>query len=260
MHDNLPSAAHRPWPLPQRPWVMRQTWHDLLFAHWPLPVEILRPLVPAELELDSFDGQAWLAVAPFWMSGIRMRRLPAVPGLSTFPELNVRTYVKGPTSAGSRLASPPGSPHKPGVYFFSLDAGNALAVTAARAWYKLPYFNADMKVEVNGDEITYSSRRRGPPGPGDVQCNYQPTGPGTQSKSDLETFLTERYCLYAVSRARRVFRAEIHHEPWTLQPAQADWGINSVAASHGIVLPDVAPLLHFSKHLDVYVWTPDRLP
>ena len=255
MTETLPGAAHRPWPLPARPWVMRQTWHDLLFAHWPVAVDYLRPFVPPELELDSLDGKAWLAVTPFWMSGIRLRGLPPLPGLSSFPELNVRTYVKGPAGPASRSASDA----KPGVYFFSLDAGNPFAVAVARAWYRLPYCNAEMKVDLVGDEVKYSSRRSSSPGPAEVLCRYQPVGPSTQTKNPLENFLTERYCLYAVAGKGRLLRAEIHHAPWSLQPAEARWQINTVTESHGMVLPPVKPLLHFSKRLDVFVWTPERV-
>ncbi len=124
---------------------MTQTWHDLLFAHWPVPESALRPLVPAKLELDLFDGRGWIGVVPFHMSGIRIRGLPSLPGLSRFPELNVRTYV---THGG-----------KPGVYFFSLDAGNLPAVLAARAFYHLPYFRARMASREKDGEIQYSSHR-----------------------------------------------------------------------------------------------------
>src|SRR6266404_1437981 len=117
----LDRTAHRPWPLPSGPWVMAQSWHDLLFAHWPIAPEDMRPLIPAQLELDTFDGQCWVGVVPFWMSGVRARGFPAVPGMSCFPELNVRTYV---VCGG-----------KPGVYFFSLDAANRLAVRTARFLY-----------------------------------------------------------------------------------------------------------------------------
>ena len=255
MAEMLPAASHRPWPLPARPWVMRHTWHDLMFAHWPLSVDYLRAFVPPELELDSFNGNAWLAVAPFWMSGIRLRGLPALPGISSFPELNVRTYVKGPS--GSASQSP--SAGKPGVYFFSLDAGNALAVAAARAWYRLPYLNAEMKVQLAGDEVNYSSRRCSPSTPAEVVCRYQPIGKGSQIKTPLENFLTERYCLYAVAGKGRLLRGEIHHASWTLQSAEAHWEVNTVTQSYGIVLPPLPPLLHFSKRLDVFVWAPERV-
>jgi uncharacterized protein YqjF (DUF2071 family) len=145
MISQLPPTDHRPWPLPSSPWVMRQKWHDLLFMHWRIPPQTLRPLVPAALELDHFEGSAWLGVVPFRMTGVRLRGTPAIPGLSAFPELNVRTYV----SAGG----------KPGVWFFSLDAASAIAVAAARAWFHLPYFRARMSLEAHGDEIRYQSHR-----------------------------------------------------------------------------------------------------
>src|SRR5258705_4235621 len=114
MHPSLRSLAHRPWALPTGGWIMAQKWHDLLFAHWAVAPQVLRKLVPAKLELDTFEGQAWMGVVPFTMSGVRLRGTPTLPWLSMFPELNVRTYV---TAEG-----------RPGVLFFSLDAGNLVAV------------------------------------------------------------------------------------------------------------------------------------
>jgi uncharacterized protein len=111
-------VAHRPWPMPETPWVMTQTWHDLLFAHWPIPPLQLLPLVPAGFELDLFQGDAWIGIVPFRMTNVAPRFIPSLTGISTFPELNVRTYV--------RVAD------KPGIYFFSLDAGSRTAVLAAR--------------------------------------------------------------------------------------------------------------------------------
>ncbi|MFQ5694907.1 MAG: YqjF family protein, partial [Terriglobia bacterium] len=143
----LEEVAHRPWPLPRRPRVMAQRWHEVLFAHWQVPVEALRRLVPAPLELDTVGEQAWIGVIPFRMSGVRLRWAPALPGLSAFPELNVRTYV---VFGG-----------KPGVFFFSLDAANRLAVEVARRWYRLPYFHARMTIERRGEWFEYESRRVG---------------------------------------------------------------------------------------------------
>ncbi len=132
MHPALKFTAHRPWPLASGPWIIQQTWNDLLFLHWPVPAESLRPLVPSALPLDTFNGQCWVAVAPFHMTGVRPRWTPPLPGLSAFPELNVRTYV----NFGG----------KPGVFFFSLDAGSLIAAQAARMTYHLPYFWARMNV------------------------------------------------------------------------------------------------------------------
>ena len=239
MHPLLTATAHRPWPLPRAPWIMTQTWHDLLFAHWPLPPAILRPLVPASLALDTYDQQCWLAVTPFHMSDVRPRGLPSLPGFSRFPELNVRTYV---TLGG-----------KAGVYFFSLDAGILSAVFAARSFYRLPYFYARMKVNILPEEIRYSSARR-VPAKAEFRGRYRPVSPvRPRASGSLEHWLTERYCLYTTT-GRSVFRAEIHHRPWPLQDAEAEISINTMAAAAGISLPDLPPLLHFSRKLQVLVW------
>ena len=140
MHPLLLETAHRPIAMPPGPWLMKQNWHDLLFAHWPMPPEKIRALVPGELELDLRDGQAYVAVAPFWMSGIRGRLAPPLPFLRKFCELNVRTYVR--------------YQGVPGVYFFSLDAASMPAVLGARATYKLPYFHAAMLVRSSGDRLS----------------------------------------------------------------------------------------------------------
>ena len=227
---------------------MVQRWHDLLFAHWALPPERIRPLVPRELDLDLFQGKAWVGVIPFWMSGVRFRALPSIPTASTFPELNVRTYVRAPQQ-----------PDKPGVYFFSLDAASVLAVLGARAGAGLPYFWADMKVEISAaDEVHYRSIRRQQPRPAELQTRYRPIGPVSQRKTDLEHFISERYCLYVV-RSGIVHRIQIHHLPWPLQPAEAEFEVNSMAAAHGIGLPPEQPTLQFSKFLEVYIFAPERI-
>ncbi len=226
---------------------MRQTWHDLLFAHWPLAPEVLRPLVPSSLPLDTFDGRAWIAVVPFHMSDVAPRGVPALPGLSAFPELNVRTYVT--------------LEDKPGVLFFSLDAASRLAVEAARLAYHLPYYHAAMSVAPEGDGVRYGSRRLDRrAAPAELRARYAPTGPVFRAHAgSLEHFLTERYCLYAPASGGRLYRAEIHHPPWPLQPAGAAFEQNTMAAAHGIRPPSEPPLLHFARRLDVFVWPPRRL-
>lgn len=236
-------AAHRPWPPPARPWSLAMRWHDLLFAHWPVPPRAVRPLVPAGLELDAFDGSAWIGVVPFRMTGVRLRRLPAFAG-AAFPELNVRTYV----TAGGR----------PGVWFFSLDASSRAAVRAARLWFGLPYFDARIRVRSAGDAVRYHSTRthRGAP-PAGFEASYRPTGPPRASApGSLEHWLTERYCLYALRRGR-LLRGEIHHAPWPLQPAEAEIRSNTMARAAGIDLPESRPLLHYAGRLDVVAWAPE---
>jgi uncharacterized protein len=217
---------------------MAQTWHDLLFAHWPVAPGKLRRVVPPELRLDVCDNEAWVAIAPFHMSHIHVRALPPMPGFSRFPELNVRTYVT--------------LEEKPGVYFFSLDVTNLAAVWAARAFYRLPYFHAQMSVHRNQGNISYRSERR--QGRADFEATYAPAGPvELRSRNSLEAWLTERYCLYTVARGR-VYRADIHHQQWPLQNARAEIASNTVAQAAGIELPAIAPLLHFSRKLEVLVW------
>ena len=240
----LTRVAHRPWPMAAGPWALTQTWTDLLFAHWPVEAASMRRRIPPELDLDLFDGRAWIGVVPFRMSNVTPRLVPPLPWVSTFPELNVRTYVR----AGD----------KPGVFFFSLDAGSALAVAAAQALLNLPYFHADMTIE-SGTEIHYSSRRKGSPA-ADFEARYRPAGsPRVAAAGSLEHFLTERYCLYAVDRARRPYRLEIHHPAWTLESADAEIAVNTMARAAGIDLPDVAPLLHFAARQDTVCWLPERL-
>jgi uncharacterized protein YqjF (DUF2071 family) len=225
---------------------MAQSWHDLLFAHWPVDTAALRPLLPPQLQIDTFEGQAWLAVVPFRMTGVRLHGTSAMPWLSAFPELNVRTYV---TCGG-----------KPGVWFFSLDAGNSLAVATARAWFHLPYFRARMICAEKEDWIQYESERTHSGEPTVLlKGRYRPVGdafsphPGT-----LEHFLAERYCLYTTDGRGQIIRGEIHHPPWRLQHAEAELARNSMTESLGIALTS-RPLLHFARRQDVLVWPPRRI-
>src|SRR5262249_28759 len=167
--------------VPTGPWIMAQTWHDLLFAHWPMTVDALRGQVPAGIEIDTYDGEAWVGVIPFWMSGVRPRWTPSLPRISTFPELNVRTYVK--------LAD------KPGVFFFSLDAGNPLAVAVARWRYHVPCCDAAMATGWVDRWVRYASRRvHAHAPPAEFRGRYRPTGDVSRSElGSLAAWLTERY-------------------------------------------------------------------
>jgi len=235
-------TGHRPWPLPDGPWVMRQSWHDVLFAHWPVAADRMRALVPAPLELDLFRRHAWLGVVPFRMTNVAPRGVPALPWLSAFPELNVRTYVR----VGA----------KPGVYFFSLDASNPVAVSIARRLYGLPYFTASMQVRRADGVIRYRSRRRGRGGgAGAFAATYRPVGAVfAPPRGSLEHFLTERYCLYTVDARVGPRRLEIHHPPWLLQRAEAEIHENTLAEAAGVRLPSTAPLLHFASRQDTVTW------
>jgi uncharacterized protein YqjF (DUF2071 family) len=238
------TTAHRPWPMPRAPWVMTQSWNNLLFAHWRVDAAQLRRAVPDVFDLDLFDGEAWLGIVPFYMTNVGVRSVPRLPWLSAFPELNVRTYV--------RVAE------RPGVYFFSLDAGRQLAVTMARTLLNLPYYSAAMSTECRGDAVHYQSVRRGH-GRAEFRAVYEPTGaPFVAVVESLEYFLTERYCLYHCDRRGRPYRLEIHHRPWALEIARAEIRTNTMAAaSHFAVKGD--PVLHFARRQDVVAWAPTRL-
>ncbi|MGE5245129.1 MAG: YqjF family protein [Betaproteobacteria bacterium] len=237
----LREVEHRPWPMPDRAWIMTQTWHDLLFAHWPCELRALAAVVPAPLELDLHDGRPWIGIVPFRMTNVAPRGMPAPRWMSEFPELNVRTYVR---AAG-----------KAGVYFFSLDAANRLAVAAARALFGLPYHFANMQVEESNGTIRYRSRRAR--GDAEFIATYAPNGTAFEPQpGTLEYFLTERYCLHTVDSKSRVRTVDIHHAPWALQPAAARIDANSMAAAAGLALPDRAPLLHFAKRQDAVAWAP----
>jgi uncharacterized protein YqjF (DUF2071 family) len=238
----LDEIAHRPWPMPNSPWLMTQTWHDLLFVHWPVSPVSLRPLVPAPCDLDMFDGQTWLGIVPFEMTNVAPRACPALPGISAFAEINVRTYVR--------------VNGRPGVYFLSLDAGNRLAVKVARTLFRLPYYDADFDVarDASGG-IDYRARRRA--GTATFEAHYAPAAQGSiPSPGSLEYVLTERYCLYTVTPAGRCRRVDIHHPPWILQRAEADLRVNTMSVAAGLRVPDTAPLLHYARRQDVVNWLP----
>lgn len=245
--DILANDAHWPWPAPARQWAQRQTWHELLFAHWPIEPDVIAARLPSGLTLDTFDGKAWLGVVPFWMSGVHPRGVPSMPWISRFPEINVRTYV---TRDG-----------KPGVYFFSLDAGNPVAVSIARRFFYLPYFNAQFSLTHQGDALHYHNTRthRGAPS-ATLDMIYRPIAPiALASPSSIAHWLTERYCLYTSDPRGNLYRGEIRHSQWPLREAEASFNVNTMAAAHGFTLPDIPPLLHYAQRLDVVIWPLERL-
>lgn len=247
MHPSLKSLDHRPWDLPSGPWIMTQQWHDLLFAHWQAPADAIRKLLPKALELDTYDGQAWISIVPFTMSGVRLRGTPSHRWLSCFPELNVRSYVQ----AGG----------KAGVWFFSLDAANAVAVAIARRWFHLPYFRSQMNSRVTAQDVAYSSRRADRRGGNEqLEVSYSPNGSSFECQpGTLQYFLTERYCLYAQRPDGALLRSEIHHAPWSLQEARATFATNTMTRGFGIDTSAPPLLLHFSQLQKVIVWPPHKL-
>jgi len=246
----LEDVAYRPFPMPDRPWTMTQRWNDLLFAHWPIAADAMAALIPSGLEVDTFDGYAWVGVVPFWMDRIRAR-VPgtdhtSVPFARSFPELNLRTYVRSKRTG------------RAGVFFFALEAASPLAVAGARVLFHLPYFLANMSRTTASDgTVRYKSRRLLTSATVGFQATYRglgrpPDAPPSQPGS-IEHFLTERYCLFTTSRDR-VLVGDIHHRPWPLEPAEAEIRMNDLPRTHGLRLSNGSPVLHFSKSLDVYIW------
>jgi uncharacterized protein len=233
---SVEETAHRPWPVPGEPWLMGQTWEDLLFVHWRVPAATLRTLVSPHVEIEEHDGSAWLGITPFRVAALRLRGLLPVPGLSSFLELNVRTYVT--------------DGEKRGIWFFSLDAASRLAVQAARAGYKLPYFAARMHSARVGEWIAYESARGGTAGVA-FAARYRPVGAEFRAKKgSLGEFLVERYCLYTEDGGR-LQRAEIHHRPWSLRDAEAEIELNTMAP---VELPDEEPHILWGGRQDVVLW------
>lgn len=243
---NAPLRTDRTWPLPRQPWVMRMTWSRLLFAHWSVDPAAVAKLLPAGMALDTREGQAWIGVVPFLMSNVAPRFCPPLPGLSRFPELNVRTYV---TVDG-----------KPGVWFFSLDATNRLAVRVARATFNLPYMDARMSIGHREDgTITYQSQRvhRGEL-PAEYDADYAVAGDFAEAQpGTLEHWLTARYCLYSANRRGRLFRGEIDHPPWLLAPAEYTERKNTMGDWLGLDLSG-PPHLLMAQPIAVRAWIISR--
>jgi uncharacterized protein YqjF (DUF2071 family) len=245
--DDLPhiasrlSARLRPegWP------VMYQSWGSLLFMHWRVGVESLRPLIPEPIQIDTFDGSAWLAVTPFTLWGARPIFTPPFPWISTFHEINVRTYVflNG----------------VPGVWFFSLDANSTLPVLAARALFHLPYHDAEIGMNNNGDVVDFSMKRDDAKNPANFKARWSVNDPLSESApGTLAFFLTERYCLYT-KHSNELFRCRISHKPWLLLNAELEYYETDLFESNSIPVPEGDPIVHGAGPVDVEVWPLERL-
>lgn len=216
---------------------MRQTWRNLTFIHWRYDPEVIRRTIPPQLTLDTFDGSAWVGLAPFVLAGVRPLGLPPTPWISQFPETNVRTYVLGPDGS-------------PGVWFHTLEADRLLGVLAARAWYKLPYRWAAMRVNAGDSIVEYRSRRNALFGKGTTDVAIEI---GTKiTAQDFDNFLTARYRLYTFHKGQ-VGYAEIDHDPWPLQRGRALRLNEDLVLNSGVPAPTGEPFIHFSSELHVRV-------
>lgn len=223
---------------------MFMRWTELAFLHWRVPPEVLRPLVPSSLELDTFDGSGWLGIVPFRMEGTRIRAAPGIPTATDFFEVNVRTYVRG---AG-----------RSGVWFMSLDAASRLAVWGARLGLNLPYHHATIDVTANDVGVRYASRRVGRGPAAQLEVTYGPKGKVYRAApGSLDHWLTERYCLFGQRRSGAVYYIDVHHAPWPLQPGRAIISSSTLAEAAGLDLPETQPeVVHYSRSLDVLAWPP----
>ena len=232
--------SHRPWALPKYPWTMHQTWSEVLFIHYPIQYDVLRKLVPDVLNIDSYNGTCWIGVVPFHMSAVRLRGLPPIPGTDQFPELNVRTYV---TLDG-----------KPGVYFFSLDAANRLAVKGAKTVYHLPYWYARMEMITNSSTTQFTCKRVHNDEI-ELTCSYHPTSDTFRAEAgSFEHWMVERYCFYTLNKAGVPLRCNILHEPWTLQTAEARLKVNTILSKQNIHVEEDEAIVHYAKKIDVRAW------
>ncbi|HEY5946902.1 MAG TPA: DUF2071 domain-containing protein [Kofleriaceae bacterium] len=220
-----------------------QKWRELLFLHWSFPLDVVRPLVPAALELDTWDGRAWIGLVPFAMREIRSSWMPRRPRFD-FLETNVRTYVH----------------HRgePGVYFFSLEASSWLAVNVARTVWRLPYFHATMQASRGADTISYETVRRGGDAPF-MRAQWQLGAElGAAQLGTLDHFLLERYVLFSLGRDQRVRRGQVHHVPYPVQHATIDHLDQTLVSAAGLELaPNTPPeTVHYAEGVDVEVFGP----
>ncbi|MEX2460597.1 MAG: DUF2071 domain-containing protein [Paenibacillaceae bacterium] len=242
----LEQTKHRPYPLSSRPWMMTQTWNRLLFAHWPVPISLLQPYIPSAITMDTYDGTAWISVIPFEISHLRARGLPPIPFTTYFPEINVRTYVV--------------KDNKPGVFLFSLDATNPLAVTAARAFFYLPYYNANIQVVKQQNSVHYKSQRTHKNAPtASFSAQYRPTSPIFQApQGSLDDWLTARYCLYTYHK-NQLYRGEIHHAPWPMQQAEAEISNNAMHPLLSSNILQTQPILHYVHQITALFWLLEKI-
>jgi uncharacterized protein YqjF (DUF2071 family) len=234
---SLRHVGHRPFPLPHSRWTLGQTWEHVFWAHWPVAAAEIRARVPEELEIEEHGGSAWLGFVFFRVRALRARGALPVPGISSFLQLNIRTYVRGPDSL-------------PGVWFFSIDASSRLAALGVRRIYRVPAFHARMTLEPVGDWQEAECVRTGEAGRV-FSGRYRAAGDAFHPEpGSLEWFLTERYRLFTGDG-----RAEIHHDRWSLSRAEAEIELASIAP----VALAGAPRCHFSFRQDTLIWPPERI-
>lgn len=233
----------RPWPVPDGPHLMELTWNNILLLHRPIEKGRLVDLIPQGLELQTYDGAAWISIVALHMTGVHMKGMPSVPFASEFLQLNVRTYVQ----AG----------YKPGIFIFSSDVSNPLVMVAEKQLFHVPSHFAEMTHQSDAGLNLFSSKRYESGGSSaEFSVSYGPVSPVyAAEKGSLDQWLVERYCQYAVGPQGKLYRSEIHHFPWPLQRADALTGENNLALPNGSEFPKKGvTLCHFAHRLDVMLW------
>jgi uncharacterized protein YqjF (DUF2071 family) len=221
--------------------LLLQAWRTVTFVHWRYPRRVLQPLLPSGLTIEEHDGSSWVSLTPMRMQDVRLPGMPAVPRLSTFPETNLRTYVRGPDG-------------RPGLWFFSLDAASTWITVGARLLLGIPYFRAGMGIVEIGDGVGYTGRRAGR-GPA-YHLRVQPGKPIQPSGHDL--WLTHRWRAYT-RHAGRLLEIPVRHEPWPLQAATVTMLDESLTAAAGLPAPPEDALAHYSDGVADVAFGPARL-
>jgi len=238
------TADHHPFPTSKKPWLLKQTWHDTLFIHWPVPTSTLQAFIPKSLQIDLFENQAWIGVIPLMMNNSRIHYTPALPLVSNFPGLNIRTYVM--------------HNGKPGVYFLNLYAASYLVAKCAHQFMHLPYFHADFQFRKNAEKISFSCQCKSEQGKGEFVANYYPISKPTYAKSgSLEYWLTERYYTY-IHHAKQLYQLEIFHHPWLLQKAEAEIRKNTMLdfTKHNF---NTESILQYAAHQKTVMWGIEKI-
>ncbi|NMD69298.1 DUF2071 domain-containing protein [Bacillus sp. DNRA2] len=245
--DLMNDMSHRPWPIPSKNWIMRQTWSHLIFAHYPIPAELLRPYIPSSLIIDTYNGTAWLSIVAFQMEGIYFRGLRGLSVTPKFPEINVRTYVQ--------------FNGKPGVYFLSLDVGDWASLIIASRWYHLPYQPAQVSFIKEKQSFKVRSSRRGTlKHPIEFYGAFEPLSDVYfPEKETLDHWATERYCLFSTDKRANLYCGEIHHIAWPIQKVKTEITKNSLFTPFQLQPSESEPIVHYAKGLDTLFWNIKRL-
>lgn len=239
-------TEHRPYPPPGGAWAGFQSWRHLLFLHWPVEGGIVRPYIPDGLELDTFDGQAWISVVPFRIREARARGLPPIPGFSSVDEINVRTYVRNRHG-------------KKGVFFLKIGASKWWVAAGARMIFKLPYLSASISMQSEADrfqlKVSWDHNRGARSVTEQFDCGYRPGPEKVELKpGTLDYWLTERYCLFTAGGNGAIKIGEIHHRPWLLHPVEVDIAANTLLSDHGISLNGNPSIAAYSSRQDAILW------